>query len=375
MKCITPMFRVYESGNHKNGHVISREAANFELQHNNNYYREIKEYNKMRGIHWKMEMIPCQHCFACALNKSAEWGTRIMCEAQKYEHNYFVTLTYDNEHLPIAEKLYYKKPIKTEVIGIMGDKYIENDFEIVKYENDGTWTEGTLDTREHDRFINSLRKHFERKGHKGIKYYMCGEYGEENTHRPHLHYILMNVPLDISQFYGFKIDENFKAHWKSKELEKIWKKGRIDIAEVEWSDAAYVARYTAKKLFKTSNKEIYYEHGKLPEFVRMSTRDGGIGNDYYQEHKHEIYKNDEMIARTVKGNVSSVKPPKAWDKKFKKEFPYEFMKIKLSRQKAADRAEKLIQSATDYNDKQMQDIATRRILEKASMLPRPGEWD
>lgn len=366
------MFRVYESGNHKNGYVISREAANFELNHNNNYYREIKEYNRMgtlKGIKWRMEMIPCKNCFACAMNKSAEWATRIMCEAQKYDHNYFITLTYNDKNLPIAEKLYYKKKIKTP-----GQ---EDEYELLEYENNGTWLEGTLDPNEHTRFINSLRKYFERKNHKGIKYYMCGEYGtkEGGTHRPHYHYILMNVPLDISQFYDFSIDENFKAHWKSKELEKIWKKGIIDIAEVEWSDVAYVARYTTKKLFKTSDKEKYYENGKLPEFTRMSTRDGGIGNDYYQKHKHEIYKNDEMIARTVKGNVSSFKPPKAWDKKFQKEFPAEFMKIKRSRMKAAERAEKILQSVTDYNDKELQQIKTRTILEKSTMLPRPGEWD
>ena len=50
---------------------------------------------------------------------------------------------------------------------------------------------------------------------------MCGEYGE-NTHRPHYHAILMNCPLDIYQFHYFHVDDRFKLHWKSKELEELW---------------------------------------------------------------------------------------------------------------------------------------------------------
>lgn len=367
MKCVTPMFRYYERGNHKKGYVVSREAAYQELKYDDskgiNLYRDIKNYNQMNPYHG-MELIPCQHCWACYLNKSAEWATRIMCEVKKYEHNYFVTLTYDDEHLPIAEKLYQLKKIN-----IPGK---EPEYEMREYENDGTW-EGTLQPHDHDKFINSLRKHFERKGHKGIKYYMAGEYGERKK-RPHMHYILMNLPLDEKQFYDFDIDENYKAHWKSKELEKIWPNGIIDIAEVEWSCAAYVARYCTKKIFKSINDDEYYKIGKLPEFTRMSTKDGGIGREYYEKHKHEIYKNDEMIGRTVKGNISRYKPPKSWDKLFKEEFPKEWEKIKASRMKASERAEKLLGELTDRTDLELQELRTRKVLEKHNMLPRIADF-
>lgn len=359
MKCVTPMFRYVALVDQKtNKGVISRkEALNILNNYDSNYYQAIKKYNYKNPYH-KLQMIGCQECWACQLNKSAQWATRIMCEVKESPNNYFITLTYDDLHLPIAEKLYQLK------------KHKNGSSEILEYENDGTWG-GTLQPKDTEKFMHDIRQYFERKGHKGIKVYYVGEYGEQ-THRPHYHFILMNLPLDPKEFYGFHIDGNYKAHWKSKEIERYWDKGMIDIAEVEWSSAAYVARYCMKKLFP-KNEDEYYQQGKLPEFTRMSRRPG-IGMKYYEEHKHDIYKNDEMIARTVKGKVSSFKPPKAWDKKFKEEFPEEFEIIKKSRMKAAERAEKIQRELSDYTDLEKQNIATRKVLEKNSMLPRPGEW-
>ena len=104
------------------------------------------------------------------------------------------------------------------------------------------------------------------------------------------------------------------------------------------------------------------------------SRRPGIGMKYYEANKLEIYKRDEMIGRTVKGKVNSFKPPKAWDKKFKDEFPEEWEKIKLSRKKPTERAERLEKELSNYTDLQKQKIATRKVLEKNSMLPRVGEW-
>ncbi len=44
--------------------------------------------------------LPCGQCVACRLNHSRQWATRMVHEAYMHEHNSFITLTYDNEHLP-----------------------------------------------------------------------------------------------------------------------------------------------------------------------------------------------------------------------------------------------------------------------------------
>ena len=143
------------------------------------------------------------------------------------------------------------------------------------------------------------------------------------------------------------------------------------MAELEWSCAAYVARYCTKKISFERDKTKYYIQGKMPEFIRMSK---GIGFEWYQEHKDEIYKTDEIIMRTIKGNVGSAKPPKAFDRKFKEIYPEEFEKIKLSRQTAADRAEKLLLKQTDRTEYENLILEAEKVKKKMQMLPRVGEY-
>ena len=350
MQCITPMFRKYENGQHSKGTIVPRQEVlqglEFDPNTITNHLDRINSYSRRTNGRYLYEMVPCQHCWACRLNYSAEWATRLTYECQESENNYFITLTYDDNHLPIAETME------------LGEH---------KWINIGEeeWAQGTLWPDHMNTFLNSLRKYFERKGHTGIKYFYCGEYGE-NTHRPHYHIILMNAPLDISKFYDTHIDERWKAHWKSKEIEHYWQHGMIDIAEAEWSSCAYVARYCMKKLHDKNDEE-YCKEGKLPEFVRMSK---GIGERYYQENKKKIYANDEIIMKTVKGNTGAFKPPKAWDRKFKKEFPDEWWKIERSRKECAERSRQAEKYYSNYSDKERLLQKAEKVIIKGKQLPR-----
>ena len=44
--------------------------------------------------------IPCGKCLACRLDKAKEWATRSIMEAKLHNKNCFITITYDNKHLP-----------------------------------------------------------------------------------------------------------------------------------------------------------------------------------------------------------------------------------------------------------------------------------
>lgn len=377
MQCVTPMFYYYKIGDKKHGKVVPRHEVLHNINFDPNYIRTSLEKKNVLETDHRYIQIPCQHCWACQLKYSAEWATRIMKEAEKYENNYFVTLTYNDTFLPIADRTEWDQyDINPE--DPFGEKIKTHQVR----ENDGTWTSGTLHGKDVDKFLNSLRKHFRDKGHEGVKYFYCGEYGSE-TQRPHYHIILLNCPLDPLQFYSPKVDaKNFKAHWHSHELENLWATGEsnsknrqplglIDVAELEWSCAAYVARYCTKKLDNTQDKREYLENGRMPEFIRMSK---GIGFDYFNEHWEDIYKNDEIIMKTVKGNIGSVKPPKAYDRMLEKINPELYKKIKKSREKATERATDLIKSVTDATDKQMLLMKAQNIADKISLLPRQGEW-
>ena len=351
MKCVTPMFRRYELGNHKKGTIVPRTEVLEQLIYEPNYIQYCLDKVNLKSPKYKYEQVPCNHCYACSLNNSAEWATRIMFEAKKYECNFWITLTYNDDNLPIAEKMTY------------GEQTFSN-------YGDEIWMTGTLVPKHITTFLNSLRKSYERKGHKGIKFYLCGEYGETGK-RPHYHIVLMNLPLDITQFYDSHIDTNFKAHWKSHEIEKFWDKGIIDICDLEWSDAAYTARYCAKKLFKQVSDLQYAANGKVPEFVRMSN---GIGKDYFIENKEKIIKQDGVIAKTVKGNVAKVKMPRYYLKMIEKENPELYQAIKESRKHMAERNRKMEQQLSDYTDKEKLIMDAQRIATKSKLLPRGGEF-
>lgn len=362
MQCVTPMFRQYDFSTGKTIRIVPRAEVTQGLDFDPNmirYYLDTMN-SKYRIRNQKVQTIPCGHCWACQLNYSAEWATRNMLETLEHDHCYFITLTYDDEHLPILEESKIK--IKKD----LGDHY---EFQEITFENDGTWISGSLWPDHVSKFVNSLRKHFEREGITGIKYFYCGEYGTQ-TLRPHYHMLLYGVPLDLSQNYSYHIDNNFKEHWKNPLIDKYWKYGMHDIANVEWSSAAYVSRYCTKKLFTgRENAWEYAKIGKEPEFIRMSRRPG-IGMSYYNLHKNEIYEHDSMVMKTVKGNTGSFKPPKAFDKLFKEEFPEQFEKIENRRKECAERSRRNLYYLSDYTDKERLEMKTESIETKAKMLVR-----
>lgn len=367
MQCVTPLIRIFNPYKVKDkGTIVPRsEVQDILTRHNNDYYRTIKEINaycNKTGQERKYQLIPCQHCWACNLNYSAEWATRLTLEKQYHKYAYFITLTYDDEHLDIPK-------LVTD-----GQKF---------YRNDGTWN-GTLKKKHMDTFLHTIREDARKKGYENIKYFYCGEYGTQ-TKRPHYHLILFGYPIDHRLDYDTKIDKNHKIHWKNEYIDRIWGKSfqkdkyspfkdkngnKIpasvnDIAEVEWSDCAYVARYCMKKLEHEGIN--YYELGKVPEFIHMSQ---DIGMQYYRDHKQEIYQTDSLIMKSVKGNTTTYKPPKAYDRQYEKEHPEEFKKIKKKRTEIAEHISQTKDKQTTLTDLEQQTMQLEKLLTKGKMLKR-----
>lgn len=348
MQCVTPMFRLYDISTKETVRIVPRSEVmqGLELDENNIRFQLSKMNAHYLARNQLMQTIPCRKCWACQLNYSAEWATRIMLETQNYDNCYFITLTYDDENLPIFDSISYQNKI---------------------FENDGTWIEGSLAPEHVTRFFKSWRKELERKGITGCKMFYCGEYGTQ-THRPHYHLITFGFEMDLSQNYSYHIDENFKEHWKNPTIDKFWPYGMHDIANVEWSNAAYVARYCTKKLnTEVHNEEWYAEQGKIPEFIRMSK---GIGKRYYEANKHSIYKLDSMVMKTVKGNTGNFKPPKSFDKWFKEEFPEEFEKIEKKRRECAERSRHNTLRKSSYTDLERLKQKAENVITKGNMLKR-----
>lgn len=262
---------------------------------NYEYYEHQNELYKEMGADMEFMKIPCGDCAGCQESYSKDWATRCVLEAEKYASNYFITLTYDEDHAPRDDELINKKTGEV-------------------FENDN-WEQAHLEERDMTLFLKKLRITWQRHyKHDGIRFFYCGEYGGQ-TQRPHYHMILFNFPIPIEELTIRKIDKDGNYHWDCEKLRNLWGKGNIDICEVNWDTCAYVARYVMKKQGGKKPDEWYYENGKTPEFIRMS-RMPGIGLDFFNKNFQDIYQNDEIILKGHREKIQPVKPPKYFDAKY-----------------------------------------------------------
>jgi hypothetical protein len=250
--------------------------------------------------------IPCGQCIGCRLDHSRNWAIRCMHEAQLHKNNCFVTLTYNENKVP----------------------------EIQGY--------GTLVPEHLTKFIKRVRK----KYGNGIKYYACGEYGDQSG-RPHYHICFFGLDFEDKELHTIK---NGNKLYTSKSLDKLWSDyrhrknygnfGFASIGALTFDTAAYTARYCMKKA-KGKNKDTAYERlnpdtGEIvdivPEFARMS-RNPGLGKSWLEKYGSDVYPHDF----TVIDNYQH-KPPKYYDNLMDKKDSQKMDEIKASRRAAIKKA-------------------------------------
>lgn len=216
--------------------------------------------------------LPCGRCIGCRLERSRQWAVRCMHEAKLYDENCFITLTYDEQHAPHDLSLRY------------------TDFQ---------------------KFMKRLRRRFfSRK----IRFYMCGEYGE-NFGRPHYHACLFNLDFP-DKLYFKKAGDSIL--YTSKILDECWTHGFSLIGSLSFESAAYVARYCTKKVtgpaaenhYKVIDKTTGEIYDRTPEFGHMSLKPG-IGGPWLDRFMSDVYPRGEVIV-----NNRKAKPPRYYDKMF-----------------------------------------------------------
>lgn len=163
----------------------------------------------------------CGKCKPCCATKIEELSLRILLEAKLWPQSWFISLTYNEDHIPLDRSL--SKP-------------------------------------EAQKFLKRLRKYTGQR----IKYFICGEYGSEFL-RPHYHAVI----------FGFEPDlyENKYGHLQSRWLDKAWDKGFHNIQMLEPRNAKYVAKYATKQYSKDEKALL---GDRQPEFALYS----GVGAGY-----------------------------------------------------------------------------------------------
>ena len=189
------------------------------------------------------QVVPCGNCIGCRINRTSAWTLRLLAEQTQWKDCAFVTLTYDDEHLPTNSSL-----VKADV----------------------------------QKFFKRLRKAL---GDRKIKYYCCGEYGEK-TDRPHYHAIIFGLSCSNS-------DRQLVADcWKYCNRVKFTDRRCKGIASVSKDSIQYVAGYCQKKLTGVLGLEAYECTNRVPPFS-LSSR--GLGLEYFKTH--DVF--DENLTATL----------------------------------------------------------------------------
>lgn len=177
-------------------------------------------------------IVPCGRCPACLANLRQEWIFRLKEEYKACTFAIFVTLTYNDENLPL---------------------------------------DLSVNKRDVQLFHKRLRKHFPSGD---MRYYLVSEYGD-HTFRPHYHGL-----------YFFK--SNYDKDFIYRVFEESWQNGFIKFGEVETGSIVYCTKYCLKHSSTPP--------GRKSTFRLVSKMSGGLGSsyldkmsDYHKESKNLIF--------------------------------------------------------------------------------------
>lgn len=207
------------------------------------------------------QLVPCGKCLLCHDTYCGELASRVSADMEYFSRSsrpLFVTLTYDENHLP---------------------------------------ADGMVSKRELQLFLKRLRKN---AGWDTLRYMYCGEYGSRHG-RPHYHLMLWNLPTE----YETLSDCQFMIRMHAL-LMKAWQYrciGRcLNIKIIDMKKNNKCSKYVAKYALKTRQKSKDDPKRGFIGWSRGTKETKGLGRLWLEKHKtyitaHYYNKNFKMIFR------------------------------------------------------------------------------
>lgn len=212
----------------------------------------------------------------------SQWAFRLKKESEVSKTSFFVTLTYDTDHVPLTKKGYM-----------------------------------TLDKKDFQDFMKRLRRYD--NDNKNIKYFAVGEYGSKNE-RPHYHLILFNASKDAI-FKAWKLDGKFI--------------GQIHVGAVSGASVTYTLKYMMKegKIPKHQNDD------RIPEFRLMSKKLGVkyLSNEVKDFHRRRPDKKFITIEDGIKVPMPRYYAEKIWTEQELKEIGEKLKTLNQQKNEEAER--------------------------------------
>ena len=201
--------------------------------------------------------VPCGKCLTCRIKKRQEWAVRMLHECESHKDSIFITLTYDEEHVPYRSTLSVYPTLKKSDL---------------------------------QKFFKRLRRDLENQNRK-IKYFASGEYGDNE--RPHYHAIIFG--LSLREDDKTLIKENWpKCNWN---ITKIATKS-FGLAEPD--SLLYVAKYISKQFSGEEADTHYKNKNREPVFRLLSM---GLGKEFAEKESKKWYKQGYITVKNIKQSI------------------------------------------------------------------------
>lgn len=295
--------------------------------HPHHAFRSVEDGSvafKKLGVMQEPLKLPCGTCFGCRMERGKLWALRCRHEASCWDSNVFLTLTYDDDHLP--------------------------------------W-HGSLDRSHVQGFLKRLRARIPGyealpgSDHRPIRFFGSGEYGEK-LGRPHYHLCLFNVRFTDTSKHS---EKKGRKLYTSRMLEDLWPYGSHTLGLCEPGSMAYSARYASKKIFGRGLREhaygvTNYETGeyveRVPEFAMMSNRPG-IGQYWFDKF------HPELLRGYVVSDGKKVSVPRFYERKLKEVYSEDVIEAR-ERRLEVDRVKRYGPDLTDDDLEVSETVAMAR---------------
>lgn len=173
---------------------------------------------------------PCGKCVPCVYRRKRVWAHRIILESFCHASSVFVTLTYNDKHLP---------------------------------------SDGSLVPDHLQLWLKRIRREL---APVRLRYFACGEYGG-TSRRPHYHLAMFGMSGCSYGSTNYNLRGEVECCLACSRVSKTWGFGRVQMAPLTAQSASYIAGYVTKKL---EGSEL--PSGLVREFQRMSLKPG-LGAD------------------------------------------------------------------------------------------------
>lgn len=230
----------------------------------------------IRDCFGRVQMVGCGSCPACQELKRNSLSNRLALEEHRSKYCSFVTLTYDEAHLPIVDVSRLFSAYDGEVVDLQQNYDFNENFSTptvvnteelrnsvilynkhrafykanfsvnrnVTYENNQV---AVLVNRHLQLFIKRFRKYVSKNYNEKIRYYAIGEYGTQSL-RPHWHILFFYSSSQLARDF----EDVLQLGTKSRPIQtpiflrSLWKFGYIDSKQTDGKAYFYVSSYVNK---------------------------------------------------------------------------------------------------------------------------------